>query len=226
MQEKVVLITGAGRGVGRVLAESFAAHGARVCLNDISPLNVEAAAAAIQEQGGQAEVFVMDISKKMSAQALLNEVTDALGRVDVLVNAASVEPDADALAMDEWDLLRALQVNLAGAFVMTQSAARVMRAQGGGVVLNIAALAGRFELPGRAAYVASKFGLVGFTRHAAPELAAAGVRMNLLGTGLGALATHHLPGFDVAEVALELCIGRWREASGWCVDIGSTTDAR
>ncbi len=221
MQEPVVLLTGAGRGVGRALAQAFAARGARVCLNDISPLNVEAAAEEIRAAGGQAQAFVMDVAKKISAQALLNQVTDAYGRLDVLVNAAAVEPTGAVLAMDEWDILRTLQVNLLGAFLMTQSAARVMRAQGGGLVLNLADLRGRENQPERTAYVASQYGLVGFTRQAAPELAAAGVRLNLLGRGLGALATHTAPQQSLTEAALAFWRGEWQEASGRVVETGA-----
>ncbi len=220
MPEPVVLITGAGRGIGRALAQAFAARGARVCLNDISPLNVEALAEDMQRQGLLAHSFVMDVAKKISAQALLNQVTDAFGRLDVLINAAAVEPQAPVLKVDEWDLLRTLQVNLLGAFLMTQSAARVMRAQGGGLVLNLVDLQGREGQPERTAYVSSQYGLAGFTRQAAPELASVGVRLNLLGTGLGALASHRHPQVGRTAAALAFWQGDWRTASGWLVETG------
>lgn len=219
LENKVVLVTGAGRGIGRTLAESFASHGAQVCANDISPLNVEAVCETITAQGGRARAYVMDIAKKMSAQALLNEVTDDFGQIDVLVNAAAVEPRGALLKMDEWDIMRTLQVNLIGAFVMTQSAGRIMRAQGGGLILNIAPLAGRESARDRAAYVASKFGLIGFTRQAALELAEEGIRINLLGSGLGPLATHNVSGHDIAELALSFCCGEWQHATGWLVNL-------
>lgn len=219
LKNKVVLVTGAGRGIGRVLAESFAAHGAQVCANDISPMNVEKVTETIQAQGGQAQAYIVDIAKKMSAQALINEVTDQWGRIDILVNAASVEPAKPLLDMDEWDISRAIQVNLVGTFLMTQSVGRIMRAQGSGLILNIAPLAGRETAADRAAYVASKFGVIGFTRQAALELSPAGIRINLLGTGLGPLATHHLIDRDIAEIALSFSIGEWRTATGWLVNL-------
>ncbi len=218
IEPPVVLVTGAGRGQGRLLAQAFARAGALVCLNDISPLNVEAAAAEIEAAGGQARAFVMDIAKKISAQALLNQVTDSCGRLDVLVNAAGVHPRADVLAMDEWDAMRVLQVNLLGAFLMTQSAARVMRAQGHGLILNLVALPAVAH-QATAMYVASQYGLIGFTQAAAPELATAGVRLNLLGTGLAALATHRQPQRQVAAAALAFWRGPWEKESGWLLEV-------
>jgi NAD(P)-dependent dehydrogenase (short-subunit alcohol dehydrogenase family) len=127
-KEKVVLVTGAGKGLGRATAQAFAAHGATVAANDISPMNVEALVAQI---GGQAKAYLHDIAKKVAAQAMINEISDDFGRIDILVNCANVEPPAPLLDMDEWDLHRVFEVNSIGTFLMMQSVGRVMRAQGG-----------------------------------------------------------------------------------------------
>lgn len=202
MKNKVVLITGAGRGAGNRLARAFAAAGATLALNDISPLNVEALAAEI---GNGAQVHLHDLAKKVAAQALVKDVQDAFGRIDVLVNCANVEPRAGLLDMDEWDLHRVFEVNLMAHFLMSQSVGRVMRAQGGGVILNVILLAGRLHSPDSgSAFYASRLALAGLTRAAAPELAAHQVQLYALTTGLPEFATQaaSYPSLEEAAVAL------------------------
>ncbi len=134
---KVVLITGAGKGAGRRLAVAFAKHGAIVAANDISPINVEEVVEEINAGGGSARAYIEDVAKKVGVQALVKGVEDDFGRIDILVNHAAVEPHSPLLDMDEWDWHRTLDVNLTGAFLMTQSVGRVMREQGGGVIINL-----------------------------------------------------------------------------------------
>jgi NAD(P)-dependent dehydrogenase (short-subunit alcohol dehydrogenase family) len=153
-QDKVVLITGAGRGTGRQMAESFAAQGARVAVNDISPQNLESLVAELHRRGYNAKPYVEDIAKKMTVQALVKQVEDDFGRIDVLINHASVEPHTSLLDMDEWDWQRTIDVNLNGAFFVMQSVGRIMRERGDGVIINIASLSGGTVLLDRAAYVA------------------------------------------------------------------------
>lgn len=183
---KVVLITGAGKGAGRKLAGAFGRHGAIVAANDISPNNVEELVEEINATGGHARAYIDDVAKKVGAQALVKGVEDDFGRIDILVNHAAVEPRSPLLDMDEWDWHRVLDVNLTGAFLMTQSVGRVMREQGGGVIVHLVTDAGRDESAQRerAAFLASMSGLESLSQQAACELEPYGIRVYALKTDM------------------------------------------
>ncbi len=179
LENKVVLITGAGKGAGRALAEAFAERGAVVAANDISPINVEEVVDGIIARGGKAKAYVEDIAKKVGVQAVVNSVEDDFGVIDILVNHAAVEPHGPLLKMDEWDWHRTLDVNLTGAFLMIQSVGRVMVGKGGGVILNLVTGAGESADAKReaGAYFASKAGLAELSTQADVELSPHGVRV-------------------------------------------------
>ncbi len=183
-RDQVVLITGAGRGIGRALAQAFAAEGAVVAANDLTPINLDETVSGILSCGGRVRDYVFDVAKKMSVQGLIEAVHDDFGRIDILINNAGVRPRGSILEMDEWDWRRTLDVNLNGPFFTIQSAGRVMREQGGGVIVNLGA-AGRQagEGVGQAAFAASKAGLVALTREAARELAPYHIRVNAVCPG-------------------------------------------
>ena len=176
-ENKVVLITGAGKGAGRALAEAFAKRGAIVAANDISPINVEEVVDGILSRGGKAKAYVEDIAKKVGAQAVVNSVEDDFGRIDILVNHAAVEPHGSLLKMDEWDWHRTLDVNLTGAFLMIQSVGWVMAGKSGGVILNLVTGAGESGVKEAGAYFASKAGLAELSNQADMELSPHGVRV-------------------------------------------------
>ena len=179
LKKKVVLITGAGRGRGRLLAEAFAGQGAYVAANDISPVNVDEVVDSILQRGGQAKAYIEDVAKKVGVQSIIKQVEDDFGRIDILVNHAAVEPRLPLLDLDEWDWHRVLDVNLTGAFLMIQSVGRVMRAQGGGVILNLLPPANKtVGVVAGAAFVASMSGLAGLTRLAAQELGPHGIHVH------------------------------------------------
>jgi len=174
-ENKVILVTGAGKGTGRGVAEAFAGQGGVVAANDISPINLDETVAHILAAGGQAKAYVEDIAKKMPVQTLLNAVLDDFGRIDILVNCAEVEPQKSVLEMDEWDWQRTLDVNLNGAFLLTQSAGRIMKEKGGGVIVHVGERPKGTEK--RAAYFTSKAGLAALSALAAYELSEAGIRV-------------------------------------------------
>lgn len=175
LKDKVVLITGAGKGAGRALALAFAERGAIVAANDISPVNVDLVASEISSRGGRAKTYIEDVAKKVGAQVLVNSVEEDFGGIDILVNHAAVEPHTSLLEMDEWDWHRVLDVNLTGAFLMMQSAARVMKGKGRGEILNIVAESGA-----GAAYLSSMAGLRALSASAALELIPYGIRVHAI----------------------------------------------
>lgn len=177
LKDKVVLITGAGKGAGRALAEAFAERGAVIAANDISPINVEEVVKRINAGGGKAHAYIEDIAKKVGAQTVVKNVEDDFGHIDILINHAAVEPHVSLLNMDEWDWHRTLDVNLTGAFLMIQSAGRVMRAKGHGVIVNLVAGTGERSKKEAGAYLASNAGLVELSRQADAELSPHGVRV-------------------------------------------------
>jgi NAD(P)-dependent dehydrogenase (short-subunit alcohol dehydrogenase family) len=212
---KVVLIAGAGKGLGRVLAERFAGQGARLAANDISPNNVEQVVAGLPE----ARAYIEDITRKMAVQALVKRVEDDFGRIDILINHAAVEPRVPLLDMDEWDWHRTLDVNLTGAFLMMQSIGRMMREQGRGVMVNIIQ-AGGLASEGRAAYLASMNGLAGLTRAAAGEFSKYNIHVHAVGTGLSAFEHADPPvAKDVAESVLYLCGEAAADLNGQIINV-------
>src|SRR5687768_737017 len=185
LKDKVILITGAGKGSGRLLAKALAERGGIVAANDISPINVEELVDHITTEGGRGKAYIEDVAKKVGAQHLIKQVEDELGCIDVLINHAAVQPHIPLLDMDEWDWHRVLDVNLTGAFLMMQSVGRVMRAsspngaKGSGVIINLITVR-QEEAEAESAFIASMSGLDGLTRQAARELSPYGIQVHMV----------------------------------------------
>jgi len=177
--DKVVLITGAGLGLGRQLAEAFASKGAMVAANDLTPINLDETVARIESSGGKALAYVADIASKLALQTMLNEIVDQFGRIDILIQAASVNPFDPILTMDEWDWRRTVDINLTGPFLLMQSVGRVMRSQGVGIIINVISMDERSS-----AAIAGKTGLMGLTRSAASEFGAYNIKINAVCSGI------------------------------------------
>ena len=206
---KVVIITGAGQGIGQALALGFAKQGAVVAANALTPINLDETIAQIRTAGGQAQAYVADIASKLALQTMLNEITDQYGRVDILVQAASVEPRDALLEMDEWDWRRMLDSNLTGPFLLMQSVGRIMRQQGGGLMINLVWMDGESH-----SAAAGKMGLLALTQAAASEFAAYNIRVNTVSCGVTAGET--LAGFpeNPVDLVLFLCSGESLDVNG------------
>lgn len=181
---KVVLVTGAGRGLGRAAAIAFASTGAMVAANDITPINLDETLEMIHRQGGFVRDYVGDVSKMMPAQILVNQVLEEMGKIDVLINHASVHPHRSLFAIDEWDWRHTQDVNLNSPFFLTQLVGRAMRERDGGVIfycLGGSAVQdqGKDAL-GEAAYLSSKMGLIGLVRAASQELGQYRIRVHAI----------------------------------------------
>ena len=177
---KVALVTGAGRGIGRAIAVAFGREGAHVALTG----RTEEQLRQVEEEiGPEAFVQTADVRDPSTITALVDAVLARFGRLDILVNNAGVgmaQPTED-LALADWQ--RIIETNLTGPFLCTQAAGRVMLAQGSGRIINIASLTSFAGLPMRAAYGASKGGIMAFTRSVAVEWGPRGLRVNAIAPG-------------------------------------------
>lgn len=182
---KVALVTGAGQGIGQAIALRLAECGAKVCVNDINPGTAQGTAETIQTNGGEATTYTVSVADKAGVQAMAQTLIERWGRLDILVNNAGIEPTASILEMTEETWEQTLAVNLTGTFLCSQAAGRIMKVQGGGVIINIASIAGHsIPITLRSAYCASKAGVVGFTKECAREFAEYGIRVNAVCPGV------------------------------------------
>lgn len=178
---QVALVTGAGRGIGKAIAAALARSGAAVAVNDIDAASAQRTA---QELGGAARAYPADVSDPAAVERMIAAVVREMGGLRILVNNAGIEHKTPILAtpVEEWQ--ETLAINLSAAFYTCKTAGPIMREAGGGVIVNIASIAGHnIPLPNRASYIASKAGLVGFTKECAREFAAFGVRVNAVCPG-------------------------------------------
>lgn len=180
---KVAIVTGAGHGAGKAIAEMLAAAGARVAVNDINPDRAYRVAAGIRERGGAAIDVMADVSNRFQCVHLIETTRVEWGRVDILINCASIKPAAPVLKMDEWELMRCVDVNFKSTFFMSQLTGRVMadqnRAGGdGGIIVNLHAPE---PVDGDlAAYAATQAALPAFGRACAREFAPLGIHVHTL----------------------------------------------
>jgi NAD(P)-dependent dehydrogenase (short-subunit alcohol dehydrogenase family) len=179
---KVSLVTGAARGIGRAIADLLAANGSRVVYTDVDEPGVHQAANA----GRGALARVLDVTQTEDIASTIDWVLATCGRLDIVVNNAGVNTLAhrvtiDQFPRDEWD--RIMAVDLTGLYDVSRAAARVMRAQGAGRIINIASIAGLVPLRLQCAYVAAKAGVVNLTRAMALELGPHGILVNAIAPG-------------------------------------------
>lgn len=181
---KVAIVTGASRGIGRATALAMAAEGANVVVNYASSSGAaEEVVAEITGAGGKAIAFQADVSKVDQVDAMVKEVKDKLGSIDVLVNNAGITRDTLLMRMKPEDWQAVIDLNLTGVFLSTRAVSKIMLKQKSGRIVNIASVAGQMGNPGQANYSAAKAGVIGFTKTVAKELASRGITVNAVAPG-------------------------------------------
>ena len=187
LNNKVALITGARRGMGRAHALTLAKYGAKVVVTDISQGECQQVVEEINKQGGHALALKLDVTQKDEVAQVFQAAVQKFGRIDVLVNNAGIAEFQSFLIMseEEWD--KTLDINLKGQFLCAQAAAIQMKKQGSGAIVNIASVAMGQQgigLPNIAHYCASKGGIAALTEALAVELAPLNIRVNCIAPGL------------------------------------------
>ena len=181
--DQTVIVTGGAGGIGRACAELFAKEGASVVVADIDTDHGEATAAAITSAGGRAVFIRTDVGDAASATALVDETMKQFGRLDVLVNNAGIIKAADFLEISEADFDSVMRVNLKGAFLVGQAAARKMAEAGRGAIVNMSSANAVLAIPNQIPYVVSKGAMNQLTNVMALALADKGIRVNAVGPG-------------------------------------------
>jgi 3-oxoacyl-[acyl-carrier protein] reductase len=213
LDDLVVIVTGAGRGIGRGIAVGMAAEGARVAVVDRPGDGGSGeTVSAIGEAGGTAVAFAADVTAEDATRQMAAEVEAAFGRVDVLVNNAGVSDQVpfEQMTAAAWD--RVMSVNLRGVFLCSRAVVPGMLERGAGKIINIASQLGQIGGAEMVHYSASKSGVIGFTKALARELAPKGVQVNAIAPGPINTYAEHEPSDDWLERKLaELPLGRFGE---------------
>ena len=208
---KVTFVTGASQGIGEVIAKYLARMGSTVVCGSIpvTEQDLQRVVADIQAEGGKADHVLVDVSSGESVKAAVNAVVERHGGLHVLVNNAGITKDKLLIQLkeEEWDAV--LGINLKGAFLVTQAAARPMMKQRWGRIINIASVVGQMGNAGQANYVSSKAGLIGLTKTTAREFAARNITANAVAPGYIATAMTEVLSDEVkAEFTRQIPLGR------------------
>ncbi|MDY6938921.1 MAG: 3-oxoacyl-[acyl-carrier-protein] reductase [Cyanobacteriota bacterium] len=208
LKNKVAIVTGASRGIGRATALALAAEGANIAVNYARSSDAaEKAVAEITEMGGSAIALQADVSQAEDVDRLVGGAIEKWGRVDVLVNNAGITRDTLLLRMKPKDWQAVIDLNLTGVFLCTRAVAKGMLKQRSGRIINIASVSGQMGLPGQANYSAAKAGVIGFTKTIAKELASRGVTANAIAPGF--ISTDMTEDLKADEILKLIPLGRY-----------------
>lgn len=212
LTDRVVVVTGAGRGIGRVIAEAFAEQGARVVALDLPGADLDDARAAFEPRGA---AVACDVRDRSSVDAAVQSIIDRFGRLDVLVNNAGINVTGTVEELDDEAWARCFDVNVAGVFRMCRAVIPQLKRQGAGRIINAASFAAIVPSIGSAAYAASKAAVVQFTRVLAGELGPWDVTVNAYAPGMIPTAMNgfaELPGEAQDRLLDTLTLRRWGDA--------------
>ncbi|MCP3177836.1 MAG: 3-oxoacyl-[acyl-carrier-protein] reductase [Desulfuromonadales bacterium] len=214
LKDRVGIVTGASRGIGRTIALAMAAAGAKVVVSARSASGIEALCREIEAGGGSCVSVVGDVAVTADADRIVETAVSHFGRLDILVNNAGITRDGLLLRMKDEDWDAVLDTNLKGAFLCTRAAAKVMTKQKFGRIINISSVVGEMGNPGQANYCASKAGLIGLTKSVARELARRNITVNAITPGfITTDMTEALPEKTRQELAAQIPLGRLGDAS-------------
>lgn len=184
LKNKIALITGAGRGIGRAIAIALAKEGAEVVINyNGSEERAKEVKQTIEENGGKASIYKCNVSDFTACEAMIKDIVKEYGHLDILVNNAGITKDGLIMKMKEEDFDSVLNVNLKGTFNTIRHSARQMLKQRSGKIVNISSVSGILGNVGQANYAASKAGVIGLTKTMARELGSRGITVNAIAPG-------------------------------------------
>ena len=208
LRDRVAIVTGASRGIGRATALALAAEGAKVVVNYASSSQAaEAVVAEIQQMGSEAIALQADVGKADQVDALFSTVMEKWGQIDVLVNNAGITRDGLMLRMKLEDWQSVVDLNLTGVFLCTKAASKIMLKQRSGRIINLTSVVGEMGNAGQVNYSAAKAGVIGLTKATAKELASRGITVNAVAPGF--IATDMTADLKGDEILKAIPLGRY-----------------
>lgn len=215
-QDKVVVVTGGGSGIGRETAFEFANEGAHIAVSDIDSATAAGTADEIKKRGGTAESFTLDTTKPDDVTTFFDTVEKRLGGLDILINSAGIREISPVIELSAEEFSRVMEVNVTGVFLCAQAFLRHLIPAGkSGAIVNLASTLGVTAAPNRAAYTASKHAVVGLTKQLGLEFGQSGVRINAVGPGVTrtSLTERYFQDAEMAETIKSIhAMHRWGEA--------------
>ncbi|MFA5093921.1 MAG: 3-oxoacyl-[acyl-carrier-protein] reductase [Candidatus Omnitrophota bacterium] len=213
-KDRVCLITGGARGIGREIALAFAKEGCDIVLCDVNQDALDSTSKEIESLGRKSATFVVDVTNFSQVEDMVNKTLDKFQKIDILINNAGITRDALIVRMSEQEFDSVIAVNLKGTFNCTKAASKVMMKQRYGKIVSIASIIGIMGNAGQANYAASKAGIIGITKSVAKELASRNVNVNAIAPGFIATdMTAKLPENVKAQMLSMIPLNRFGKAS-------------